>query len=96
MFKNIWDKIRNFFDNNNLKDIAEVRATAMNRYHKIFSVVNNANSLSKLLSARKEIRSFQQYLIENHEEYWGRNLVVGLNKFWVSRYEYWKRKTRGM
>lgn len=95
MFKNIWDKFRNLFDDTEVKDIAEIRTTAMNRYHKLFSVVNNADSLAKLLSVRKEIRSFQQYLIENHEEYWGRNLVVGLNKCWVSRYEYWKRKTRG-
>jgi 3-methyladenine DNA glycosylase Tag len=95
MFKKFWDKLCNLFNDSNLKDIAEIRITATNRYHKIFSVINNANSLAKLLSVRKEIRSFQQYLIENHEEYWGRNLIIGLNKFWVSRYEYWKRKTRG-
>ena len=95
MFKKFWDTIRNLFDGNKLKDIAEIRATAMDRYHRIFSVVRKADSLSKLLSARKEIRSFQQYLIENHEEYWGRKLVIDLNKFWMSKYEYWKRKTRG-
>lgn len=96
MFKKIWDNIRDWFGDTRVKEIAEVRAFAKAEYHRLAVMVRSANSLAKLLVVRKEIREFQQYLITNQEEYWGRTLVIDLNKFWTAKYEYWKMKTRGL
>lgn len=69
---------------------------AMEEYRSTFEAIRSSQSLAALLDSRKKIRKFQQYLIENQIELWGRQLVVDLNRYWAVKYDYWKKKTRGI
>ncbi len=97
MLDKILDKIRNFFNEVSPSiDVSLLHKQAMEEYRDTFEAIRNSRSLSSLLDSRKRIRKFQQYLIENQIESWGRQLVIDLNRYWTVKYEYWKKKTRGI
>lgn len=92
MFKKLWGRIRNWFIQRN--STPSSKEIAMAKYGKTFSKIRNASTLAELLSARDSIRDFQQYLINKKIEYWGRQLIIDLTKYWNVKYTYWKTKTR--
>ena len=96
MLDRILDTIRNFFNEvSPSMDVSLLHKQAMEEYRSTFEAIRSSSSLAALLESRKRIRKFHQYLIENEIEYWGRQLVVDLNRYWTVKYEYWKKKTRG-
>ncbi len=75
--------------------VSVLHKQAMEEYRDTFEAIRSSVSLAALLDSRKKIRKFQQYLIENKIEHWGRQLIIDLNRYWTVKYEYWKKKTRG-
>jgi hypothetical protein len=97
MLDKILDTIRNFFKDESPSISSSIRHKhAMEEYRDTFEAIRSSRSLAALLESRKRIRKFQQHLIENEIELWGRQLVVDLNKYWAVKYDYWKKKTRGI
>lgn len=94
MFKTIWDSIRNYFVPIERTSVATQRDISMEKYRTLANKISSARSLAQLLDTRKELRAFQQHLIEHNLELWGRQLVIDLNRFWTAKFEYWKKKTR--
>lgn len=92
MFKKLWGRIRKWFIHGG--STLTPKEIAMDKYNKTFSKIRSASTLAELLSARDSIRDFQQYLINKKIEYWGRQLIIDLTKYWNAKYTHWKTKTR--
>lgn len=94
MLKKLWSRIQDLFSVDDADNQLLFKELIINEYKSVLYAVHNSTSLQQLLIARKRIRKFQQLLIENNLELWGRTYVTDLNKLWNAKFQYWKDKAR--
>ena len=93
MFKALWNRIRNWIETNDTSEVV-YKEFVLNEYKSVLYAIHRADNLNALLAARDRLRDFQQLLIENRVQYWGRQYVIDLTKLWNAKYKYWKNKVR--
>lgn len=67
------------------------RQLLMNDYREVVAQIKAADTLAKLLDAKKSMTEFQQNVIENQEYSWGKNYIVDLHRMWKIKYYHWKK-----
>lgn len=91
MFKELWKRITDYVS----PPPVLYKENLVSEYKLVVKNLQIASSLAELLEVRKQIREFQQLLIQNKSELWGRSYMMDLTKLWNAKYKYWKRKARG-
>ena len=94
MWSKLWGRIRGWFAVQSDTGQLVFKELIISEYRSVLYAVHNARTLEQLLEARKRIRTFQQLLIDNRLEFWGRAYTVDLNKLWNVKFQYWKNKAR--
>lgn len=93
MFKKLTDAIRTWFREPS-RPVVLTRDDLYAMYRRVHDVVRKAETLMEMLEARDQIRAFQQAVIQNQHEIWGRPYVVELHRVLRLKYSRWK-NTRG-
>jgi hypothetical protein len=96
MWKKLWGSICELFAPNHQHEQLLYKELIIGEYKSVLYAVQSARNLRELLDARNRIRAFQQLLIQNRLEFWGRIYIVDLNKLWNAKFEYWKNKARSL
>jgi len=94
MLSQFWNRIRNFFTEAENSSTPVYKQLIVNEYNSVLYVIHRAHTLQQLIDARKRLRQFQQLLIENRLELWGRKHTTDLNTLWNAKFIYWKNKQR--
>ncbi len=94
MLKQLWNRIRGWFEDNTENKELVYKELMINEYKSVLYDLQQAHNLQLLMEVRRRIRNFQQLLIESKLQLWGRNYIIDLNKLWNVKFKYWKNKTR--
>lgn len=89
MFKKLTDAIRTWFREPS-PPVVLTREDLYSMYRRVHDVVRKAETLMEMLQAREQIRAFQQAVIQNKQELWGRPYNVELHRVLRLKYSRWK------
>lgn len=89
MFKKLTDAIRTWFREPS-GQVVLTRDDLYAMYRRVHDVVRKAETLMEMLEAREQIRAFQQVVIQNQQELWGRPYSMELHRVLRLKYSRWK------
>jgi hypothetical protein len=95
MFKRLLDNVRKIFSQRSEVtgyEQAFRKQLIIEEYKTIHESLRKAKNLGQLLQLRKDIREFQQDVIENYDYSWAKPYLEDLNKLWKHQYRTWKKK----
>ena len=95
MFKRLLDNVRKIFSQRSEVtgyEQAFRKQLIIEEYKTIHESLRKAVNLGQLMQLRKDMREFQQDVIENHDYSWAKVYLEDLNKLWKHQYRTWKKQ----